>query len=128
MLRSPWKLAVIAVVLISLLGLLAFLMLSPTKLESALESCDISKGRAQVYLDEDGEGLFLDGHGSENPGMPIKESACVLKALNLPKSIVARIDRSEDANVEYEASWDDIHLTWTNTTEGGLDLHLKLNR
>lgn len=98
----------------------------PTQFEVALKECGISPERKQVSLDRDGKGLFLDGHGDLEPGMPLKDSACVLKRLKLPKSVTAKIDNSFGSPFEREAIWDNIKVSWTYDADLGLDLYLEI--
>ena len=113
------------------LGLLAvggvvFVSMAPTKLESAVESCSLERN-LYLTLDSDGKGLYLDGDGDENPGMNISEIVCVLSYLEVPNSILSRMDNTTALMGQQIGSWDGISVLWSYHPSNGLDISLDLD-
>lgn len=113
------------------LGLMAvggvvFVSMAPTKLELAVESCSLERN-LYLTLDSDGKGLYLDGDGDENPGMNISEIACVLSYLEVPGSILSRMDNTTALMGQQSGSWDGISVLWSYHPSNGIDISLDLD-
>lgn len=103
---------------------------SPTQLEQVVEECGLSgkaaNGTAGIALDDDGKGLYLDGRGDESPGLSSEEIGCVLFGLDVPQSVVSRMDNTNSLMGQQEASWDKIRALWTYHPNSGFDVSLEL--
>lgn len=99
----------------------------PTVIESALETCDVTPG-AYFALGDDGTSLSLQTAGAESPGADLADVACVLTEVDVPDSVLTRIDSTRALDGRQEASWDDLDASWGYHPDSGLDLVLERHR
>ncbi|PPG51986.1 hypothetical protein C5C24_05770 [Rathayibacter sp. AY2B3] len=99
----------------------------PTAIESALETCDVSPG-GYFALGDDGTSLSMQTEGAESPGADLADVACVLSEVDVPDSVLTRIDSTRALDGRQEASWDDLDASWGYHPDNGLDLVLERHR
>jgi len=99
---------------------------APTALESSVENCFL-KESSFAALDEDGKGLYLDGEGDESSGLPIALMACVLGELEVPDSVISRIDNTSSNMGQQTATWDGITALWSYHPNSGFDINFNLD-
>jgi hypothetical protein len=97
----------------------------PTKLESTVESCSLESSAAAA-LDDDGRGLYLDGKGEESSGLGIASMACVLNELEVPSSVISRIDNTSSNMGQQTATWKGITALWTYHPDNGFDINFNI--
>jgi len=114
-----------AVAAIAIAGSLVVLT-APSKLQEASETCS-SSSKAYFSVDDDGQGMFIDGGGEEGPGARQSAIFCTLDALEIPESVTSRIYNTNSSMGQQEASWDDIVALWTYHPDRGLDISLTLD-
>jgi|688.fasta_scaffold209355_2 hypothetical protein len=102
----------------------------PSVFEQVIEECQLSEkateGDSGLALDDDGKGLFLDGEGDESSGLSSEEIGCILYGLDVPSSVVSRMDSTNSLMGQQEASWDGIRALWTYHPDNGFDVALEL--
>lgn len=101
--------------------------LGPTSIEAALESCDIIPGPF-FSLGDEGTSLSISTGGEDSAGASLSDVACVLAALDVPDSVITRIDSTRALDGRQEASWDDLDATWGYHPDTGLDLVVEPHR
>ncbi len=96
-----------------------------THLEDAVGNCDLTESR-YADIGDDGYTLTLDGAPEDRPkrGATIDDIACVLYYLEIPDSVVAKIDGTRALDGMQDAEWGGISATWTYHPDDGLDLIL----
>jgi len=99
----------------------------PTAIETALETCDVSPG-GYFALGDDGTSLSMQTEGAESPGADLADVACVLTEVDVPDSVLTRIDSTRALDGRQEASWDDLDASWGYHPDDGLDLVLERHR
>ena len=99
---------------------------APTKLESSVENCFLESNSA-ASLDEGGKGLFLDGEGEESFGLGYGSSFCVLTELEVPDSVISRINNTTSNMGQQTATWDGITALWTYHPNRGFDINFTLD-
>lgn len=75
-----------------------------------------------VEVLDDGAGLSVSGTGNESEGASLTEVACVLAELEVPESVLSRIDRTRALDGTQDASWGDLDASWTYHPDSGLSL------
>jgi hypothetical protein len=92
-----------------------------TKLETADAAIE---GRADRYIEvrDDGHTLIVDGNGEQVTGAGVTTIATILAILDVPDSVVARMDSTRALDGVQEASWDGLTATWTYHPDDGLDI------
>lgn len=73
-----------------------------------------------------GDSLSISGTGDEQDGASITEVACVLTELEVPESVLSRIDRTRALDGTQDASWGDIEASWTYHPDSGLSLIIEM--
>ena len=100
--------------------------IGPTKLETAVENCSLQSS-ASAALDDDGKGLYLDGAGQESAGLGIAAMACVLDDLEIPDSVISRIDNTSSLMGQQTATWNGVTALWTYHPDNGFDINFNLD-
>jgi hypothetical protein len=90
-----------------------------TPLEEARGYC--APGDTDLALGDEGRSMTITGAGHYS-GADIEDVACVLDQLDIPDSVVARIDSTRALDGMQEASWDDFTAVWTYHPDDGLNL------
>jgi hypothetical protein len=121
----------LGVLAVAVIGVASFQVLTaPTPLEQVVDECGLSgkvaKGTEGIALDEDGKGLYLDGMGKESRGLITEEISCVLFGLDVPQSVVSRMDNTNSIMGQQEATWDNIRALWTYHPNSGFDVSLEI--
>lgn len=121
----------LGVLALAVAGAISFQMLTaPTVLQQVVEKCGLSDkaedGTVGIALDNDGKGLYLDGMGDESDGLSYEEISCVLFALDVPQSVVSRMDNTNSLMGQQEASWSKIRALWTYHPNSGFDVSLEI--
>lgn len=101
--------------------------LGPTSIEAALDSCDVVPG-SFFSLGDEGTSLSISTGGEDSVGASLSDVACVLAALDVPDSVITRIDSTRALDGRQEASWDDLDASWGYHPDSGLDLVVELHR
>lgn len=93
-----------------------------TVLEAAAEECGVSG------IGDDGRSLTLDMKGEE-PGtgsLSIDDVVCVLAELDVPDSVVTKMDSTTSLDGRQEDEWSGIEASWKYHPDNGLDVVLEL--
>lgn len=95
--------------------------MKPSKLTQAVEDCTL-KINSDVSLDPDGKSLFLNGQGSKGTGLAPENLSCLIYALNLPKSVIERMNTTTALMGTQTADFEGMHIEWTYHPDNGLDI------
>jgi hypothetical protein len=106
---------------------LAFLLFGPktSPFPAALEACVIFDDE-YIYVADDGNTLLMDGEGEETWGASSSDIWCVLDELNVPDSVVAKMEGTNSLQGVVSDSWDGIEAEWTYHPDDGFDVVLTL--
>jgi hypothetical protein len=99
----------------------------PTPLEKAYsqyEDLDITS--SSIELVDDGHTIIVDGEGAEESGAPIEAIASLIKALEMPTSIVTKIENTRALDGTQSDSWDGIEVSWSYHPDSGIDMVFEL--
>lgn len=83
-----------------------------------VDECDLQNS---PHVDVDEAGLFVDGEGDESAGAGIEDLVCLLVALEVPDSVISRMDSTTSLMGVQEASFRGLDLSWTYHPSNGLD-------
>lgn len=92
-----------------------------TKLQTVAESC-ASEYSGYVDVLDNGKTISIDGEGEEDPGSPMKETACVLFAIPVPSYIIERIDKTRALDGMQREEFDGFSISWSYHPNDGLDV------
>ena len=92
---------------------------------AALEACGIYDDE-YIYVADDGNTLLMDGDGEESWGEDTSDISCVLNELDVPDSVVAKMDGTNSLQGVVSDSWDGIEAEWTYHPDDGFDVVLTL--
>jgi hypothetical protein len=95
-------------------------------IEHAVSACNTTYsepgGRSdQMHVGDEGRSVSIDGAGLP-AGPDIFEVACVLVALDVPDSVLARVDNTRALDGTQTAEWDDYAASWTYHPDAGLNM------
>lgn len=93
-----------------------------------VDECEVS---AEGYaLLDDGESLALNGKGEDysDTGTDYAEIACVLLALDVPGSVISKIDSTRALDGRQSDSWDDVAISWSYHPDSGVGILLEKER
>ena len=115
---------------IVVVGLGAFLLGGKdTRLIDAHENCkdeDSIWSILYATVSDDGTSMYMDGRGEEGLGVNVSYQACVLRELEVPSTVLSRIDNTSALMGVQTASWKGIEASWTYHPNRGLDISLEL--
>lgn len=98
------------------------------RLTAALEECTDSGTGSGLELGDDGRTLRIDTAGDGDASdTGIEYGLCVLWALDIPDSVMGRIQQTTSLDGQQEGTWDGITATWTYHPDRGLDAVLTLD-
>lgn len=86
------------------------------------ESSPVAEAAAcheNLDVTDDGASLIIDT--GTNP-VPLSALDCVYEALEMPKSIIARIERTRALDGTQDGSWGALEASWTYHPDNGLNL------
>lgn len=122
-------LSALGVITVLGIGAAVFALVVPTKLESTHAQCVGENPRFAEFsaLDDDGKGLFVDGAGDKSVGLVISDLACVIKNVEVPDSVISRMDNTTALMGQQEATFDGITLRWSYHPNNGLDMSFEMD-
>lgn len=120
---------VVGVIAAVAVGFTVLVVAVPTKLESAHATCVEENPRFADHssLDSDGRGLFLDGAGDESAGLAISDLTCAILSLEVPDSVISRMDSTTSLMGQQEATFDGITTRWSYHPSNGLDISFEID-
>lgn len=124
--RKPKTGLVAALVIggVLVVGAAITLLLPDSRFSSAVSECDLDTG---VYvLADDGQGLYLGGHGEESWGMSYGDISCVIDFLDVPMSVQTRMENTNSLMGIQEASFNGIKVQWFYHPNYGFDLYFEI--
>lgn len=93
----------------------------PSVIEAALEECDVTPND-DISVGDDGASLSMQTAGEETDGADIADVSCVLFALDVPDSVVTRIDSTRALDGRQTAAWNELEASWGYHPDNGLDI------
>ena len=87
----------------------------------AVSACDASVFLGIDVLD-DGHSLQLQTSGKESIGAPFETVLCVLEELDIPESVVSRMESTRALDGRQDAAWSNYSATWGYHPDDGLDV------
>jgi hypothetical protein len=99
----------------------------PTALEKAYSQYeDLGITSSSIKLVDDGRTIIVDGEGAEQSGAPMEAIASLVTALEMPTSIVTKIENTRALDGTQSDSWDGIEVSWSYHPDTGIDMVLEL--
>jgi len=92
----------------------------------ATVDCGLQRHPAVTRGDQE-RTLDLDGVGEDSLGLAFDEQLCILDALDVPDSVISKMESTRALDGRQEASWDNIIASWTYHPDDGLDVLLELD-
>lgn len=101
---------------------------SSGRLTAAVEACtDSGTGSDGLDIGDGGRTLTIDTTGEDGTrGTDIVYGLCVLGELEVPDSVMSRIEQTTSLDGQQSGSWDGITATWSYHPDRGLDMVLTL--
>jgi hypothetical protein len=92
-------------------------------LQLAADRCDVDGA-----IGDDGSSLELDMEGEDfgSGELSYADVACVLEELDVPDSVVSKMDSTRSIDGRQTEDWDGIEANWTYHPDDGLDVILEL--
>jgi hypothetical protein len=124
---SPLALVITTVTVLALgtgLGFALQAVFGEPRLGVAVQSCGLELEEF-LYLDDDGQGLYLDGEGAGSSGLEVEDVVCVVSALDAPDSVVSRMANTTALMGQQTAKWDGVTALWSYHPNRGLDINFE---
>jgi hypothetical protein len=91
-------------------------------LQKAVDGCSLA-GKDGVSVGDKGASLTIDTKGKEDSsGASWDDAACVLTAMKVPDSVVAKIDATSALQGRQTAAWDTVEASWTYHPDSGVKI------
>ena len=94
-------------------------------LAQAVDTCKEDKETAWSgtgYISVDEAGLFIDGDGDESAGASIEDTVCILSELDIPNSVIGRIEHTTSQMGLVDGQWSKYEAQWSYHPDNGLDM------
>jgi hypothetical protein len=125
--RRAWMWIALAVALVAILGVGAYLALgrgSGASLTSADRSCN--DGRTDTRIGDGGKTLIINSSGDPIKSIVDTQTvACVLDYLKTPAAVRSHIDSTRALDGRQTDSWDRFTAAWTYHPDDGLDITIE---
>ena len=87
----------------------------------AATSCDV-EANAWIVVGDEGQSISMQSKGAESSGADYADVLCVLDALDVPDSVLSRIDATRALDGRQEGAWNDLTASWGYHPDNGLDI------
>lgn len=94
---------------------------STPRFERAADACEVPW---LLILGDDGRTMTISGGGEKETMYSIEDIACILDELEVPDSMLSRMDSTRALDGQQVGEWDGITARWTYHPEPGLSLIL----
>ncbi|SDH59045.1 hypothetical protein SAMN04488693_101659 [Arthrobacter subterraneus] len=95
-------------------------------LSDAVTACGVESTDG-ILLGDEGQSISMQTEGAESFGAPYEDVACVLFELEVPDSIVSRIDSTRALDGRQEAEWENYSASWGYHPDSGLDIVVEIS-
>ncbi len=115
---------VIGLVVIPAIGNVAGGIISATKpspITAATETCGVENSQYIVVGDE-GQSVSMDSVGEESEGAEYADILCVLNELDVPDSVLNRINSTRALDGRQTADWDNFTASWGYHPNSGANI------
>lgn len=109
--------AVLVIVIIATVFVLAN---RQSPFDAAVEACELESS-PHVRVMDDGDTLAVDTEGNDSGGASIADLACVLTELDVPGSVMSRMDSTRALDGTQDDEFDGITVRWSYHPDNGLD-------
>jgi hypothetical protein len=97
-------------------------------LQKAYDTCSSGGYRSGIELADQGRSILIDGEPQDSTvGASISDIFCVLDALDVPDSVIARMERTTALQGQQEATWSGLIARWTYHPDNGLDIIIEMS-
>jgi hypothetical protein len=94
-------------------------------LPAAIQACDVANSTYFRLGDKDAS-LTIQSEGKEKTGADYAKVACVLQQLEVPDSVVTRMDTTRALDGRQSAHWKDLEASWTYHPDNGMNLLIEV--
>jgi hypothetical protein len=92
-------------------------------IQEAYDACASGRNLSGVEVADEGESILIDGEPQDSSaGASISDTVCILDALDVPDSVIARMERTTALQGQQEATWSGLIARWTYHPDNGLDI------
>ncbi|PPF54303.1 hypothetical protein C5B94_08075 [Clavibacter michiganensis] len=95
--------------------------LGTTPIEDAVSACAVDPD-GFITMGDDGASLSLTTAGDEGAGADITDVYCILSELEMPDSVMNRIDTTRALDGRQSGEWNDLAASWGYHPDDGLNL------
>ncbi|GAA2197084.1 hypothetical protein [Sinomonas flava] len=96
-----------------------------TPFPAALEKCEVTDS-SYFRTGDEGMSLTIRSKGKEDPGANMTDVACVLRALEVPDSVVSKMDSTRALDGRQSGRWKNLEASWTYHPDSGMNLLLEV--
>jgi hypothetical protein len=87
----------------------------------AATTCDVETN-SWIVLGDEGQSIAMQSEGAEASGADYADVLCILDALDVPDSVLNRIDNTRALDGRQSATWDQLTASWGYHPDNGLDI------
>jgi hypothetical protein len=94
-------------------------------LEAVKEEC--ASGSSDIQVGDDGDTLTIDRMGAEeSPGATFTQFDCIIEELDVPDSVVDRIENTRALDGYQDATFGEFAASWTYHPDDGLNMTITM--
>jgi hypothetical protein len=87
----------------------------------AAKSCDV-EANSWIVVGDEGQSISMQSEGAEAAGADYADILCILDALDVPDSVLSRIDSTRALDGRQEGAWNELSASWGYHPDNGLDI------
>ncbi|MEH6781756.1 MAG: hypothetical protein V7618_09335 [Rhodoglobus sp.] len=99
----------------------------PSPITAAVETCGVETNR-WIDVGDKGMSLSMQSLGEESSGAEFGDVFCMLNELDIPDSVLNRIDSTRALDGRQTADWDGFRASWGYHPDNGLDIVIEFER
>ena len=115
-------------VTVAVAGAVGSSVTASSAISDAVKGCN-AQSSSGISVGDNGQSVSIDTKGQkDSSGASITDTACILKKLNVPDSVVSEMDATNALQGRQSATWDNIDATWSYHPDSGLNLILNIKK
>lgn len=88
---------------------------------AAAATCDVTDD-TWIDVGDGGRSVSMKSTGEESPGADLGDIVCVLTELEIPDSVMSRLDSTRALDGRQEATWNEFSASWGYHPDSGIDI------
>ncbi|SDK90433.1 hypothetical protein SAMN05216282_11751 [Cryobacterium psychrotolerans] len=100
-------------------------LVTSSPMAAAATECDVETN-SWINVGDEGRSISMNSEGEEAEGADISDIACIFGELDIPDSVINRLEGTRALDGGQTATWDDFSASWGYHPDNGLDIVIEV--